>query len=233
MISFLRRHRKSIFIATITTFLAGMFVGLGGYWFTSRDNEGIAARVGGAKIKEETVRRRVEQYAEAMRQQGRELDDAGMARLRREMLNDMMVDEMLAVYADTLGLKVTDDELARDIRGTRAFQTEDGKFSQDLYFRQVRAAFRESPQEYERSRRKSIKAVKVKQLIWKMAKVPPQEIESTLVEAKKQAPKKDAGKITRESVAEVLQRQRAIELINQCLKTVSTQVEHQEFAQPG
>ena len=44
-------------------------------------------------------------------------------------------------------------------------------------------------------------------------------------------PKKDADKITRSAVAEALQRQRAVELINQCLRQLSTQVEHQVYAQ--
>ena len=155
MISFLRRYQKSIFVATISVFLSGTFVGLGGFYFTSRDNDGAVARIGGNKIPAMKLLLRVNQYADALRQKGSEVDDAMMSRLKREMLNDMMIEEMMAIKADELGLKVTNDELSRDIRATPAFQRA-GQFDQDVYFQQVRAIFRETPQEYERSRRKSL-----------------------------------------------------------------------------
>ncbi|MEK7389407.1 MAG: SurA N-terminal domain-containing protein [Elusimicrobiota bacterium] len=228
MISFLRRHQKSIFIATVTVFLSGSFVGLGSYWFTSRDMDGIVARIGGAKIPAARLLLRVNQYADSLRSKGTEVDDAMMSRLKREMLNDMMIEEMLVIKADEIGLKVTDDELSRDIRATPAFQR-GGQFDQDVYFQQVRALFRETPQEYERSRRKAIKSGRLKQLIFRSAKVSALEIDEAYAEAKKTTPPKDAAKITKESVAQGLQQQRAIELINQCLRQLSSQVAHQVF----
>ena len=228
MISFLRRHQKSIFVATISVFLSGSFVGLGGVWFTSRDNDGVVARIGGNKIPAQRLLLRVNNYADALRAKGNEVDDAMMARLRREMLNDMMIEEMLAIKADELGLKVTNDELSRDIRATPAFQR-GGQFDQDAYFMQVRAMFRETPQEYERSRRKSIKSGRLKQLLYRTAKVPASEVDAAYAQAVKSAPKKDAAKITKEGVAQSLQQQRAVELINHCLRQMSSQIEHQVF----
>lgn len=226
MISFLRRHQKSIFVATVSVFLSGSFVGLGGFWFTSRDNDGAVARIGGNKISAQKLLLRVNQYADSLRAKGAEVDDAMMSRLKRERLNDMMVDEMLAIKADELGLKVSNDELARDIRATPAFQRE-GQFDQDAYFRQVRAIFRETPQEYERSRRKSIKSGRLKQLLYRMAKVAPAEVDAAYAQVLKSSSKKDAAKITKEAVAQNLRQQRAIELINHCLKQLSASVEHQ------
>ena len=66
MISFLRRHQKSIFVATISVFLSGSFVGLGGFYFTSRDNDGAVARIGGNKIPAQRLLLRVNQYADAL-----------------------------------------------------------------------------------------------------------------------------------------------------------------------
>lgn len=226
MISFLRRHQKSIFVATISVFLSGTFVGLGGFYFTSRDTDGAVARIGGNKIPAQKLLLRVNQYADALRAKGTDVDDAMMSRLKHEMLNDMMIEEMMAIKADELGLKVTNDELSRDIRATPAFQRS-GQFDQDTYFQQVRAIFRETPQEYERSRRKSIKSGRLKQLIYRMAKVPPAEVDAAYAKVVKTAPKKDAAKITKEAVAQNLQQQRAVELINHCLKQLSSQVEHQ------
>lgn len=226
MISFLRRHQKSVFAATISVFVLSITVGLGGMYFTDNDNDGAVARIGGAKIPAQRLLLRVSMYAEALRAKGTEVDDAMMSRLKREMLNDMMIEEMMALKADELGLKVTNDELSRDIRATPAFQRE-GQFDQDTYFRQVRALFRENPQEYERSRRKSIKSGRLKQLIYRTAKVPQSEVDAAYAQVLRSAPKKDAAKITKESVAQNLQQQRAVELINHCLKQLSTTVEHQ------
>lgn len=226
MISFLRRHQKSIFVATISVFLSGTFVGLGGYFFTSRDTDGAVARIGGTKIPAQKLLLRVNQYADALRAKGTEVDDAMMSRLKREMLNDLMIEEMMAIKADELGLKVSNDELSRDIRATPAFQR-GGQFDQDVYFQQVRSIFRETPQEYEASRRKAIKSGRLKQLIYRTAKVPQSDVDAVYAQAVKAAPKKDQAKITKAAVAQNLQQQRAIELINHCLKQLSATVEHQ------
>jgi hypothetical protein len=228
MISFLRRHQKSIFVATISVFLCGSFVGFGGAWFTGRDMDGVAARIGRVKIPAQRVQLRANQYADVLRDKGAEIDDAMMVRLRREMLNEMMIEELLAMKAAELGLKVTNDQLAREIRGTPAFQ-QNGQFSQDAYFQQVRARFRENPQEYERGRRKSILSGQLKQLFYRVSKPPVADVDAAYAAALKSAPKKDAAKVTRESVAQQLQQQRAVELINYCLKQMSAQVEHQIF----
>ena len=93
----------------------------------------------------------------------------------------------------------------------------------------IRAPFRETPQEYERSRSKSIKSGRLKQLLYRTAKVPAAEVEAAYAQAIKSAPKKDAAKITKEGVSQSLQQQRAVELINHCLKQMSSQIEHQVF----
>ncbi len=226
MISFLRRHQKSVFVATISVFLLSIFVGLGGFYFTDRDTDGAVARIGASKIPAQKLLLRVNQYADVLRSKGTEVDDAMMSRLKREMLNDMMIEELMALKADELGLKVTNDELSRDIRATPAFQR-GGQFDQDVYFQQVRAIFRENPQEYERSRRKAIKSGRLKQLLYRMARVPPAEVDAAYALVLKSAPKKD--RMTRAAVANNLQQQRAVELINHCLKQLSTQVEHQQW----
>ena len=99
----------------------------------------------------------------------------------------------------------------------------------DVYFQQVRASFRETPQEYERSRRKAIKSGRLKQLLYRTAKAPASEVDAAYQAALKSAPKKDAAKISREGVAQSLQQQRAVELINHCLRQMSSQIEHQIF----
>ena len=226
MMSFLRRHRKTIFAATLAVFFGGMFVGFGGYWFTCRDLQGVVARVGSTKIEYSALLTNVNLYADRLREQGTELDDAKLAQLKREMLNNMMVDEMLALKADELGIVVTDDELARDIRATPAF-SQGGQFDQDAYFSMVRQRFHMSPQDYERERRKAIKTARLKSLFYRTAKVSPAELKTEYAASNKGSLKnfeKDKA-----SFAMRVQQQRALELVNHCLRQMQTQVEIQNL----
>jgi hypothetical protein len=222
MSSFLRRHQKSIFIATMSVFFGGMFVGFGGYWFTDRDMQGVVARVGKIKITNETLTTRVNLYADRLREQGTDLDDAKLSALKHEMLNNMMVDEMLSLKADELGLVVTDEELARDIRATPAFNRA-GQFDQDAYFQAVRATFHESPQEYEGERRKAIKTSRLKSLFYRLVKVSPDETREAYAAVNKGALKNFEKE--KDSFAMRLQQQRALELVNYCLHQMQSQVE--------
>jgi hypothetical protein len=221
MSAFLRRHQKSIFIATMTVFFGGMFVGFGGYWFTDRDMQGVVARVGKVKISGDALATRVNLYADRLREQGTELDDAKLTALKREMLNNMMVDEMLALKADELGLVVTDEELARDIRATPAFNRA-GQFDQDAYFQAVRATFHESPQEYESERRKAIKTSRLKSLFYRQVKVSPDETREAYALVNKGAMKNFEKE--KDAFAMRLQQQRALELVNYCLHQMQSQV---------
>ena len=226
MNSFLRRHQKSIFAATLSVFFGGMFVGFGGYWFTNRDMQGVVARVGKVKITNETLTTRVDLYGERLREQGTELDDAKILQLKREMLNNMMVDEMLVLKADELGLVVTDEELARDIRATPAFNRA-GQFDQDAYFQAFRATFHESPQEYENERRKSIKTARLKSLFFRLTKVSPDELREGYGAANKGSYKNFEKE--KDAFAQRLQQQRALELVNYCLHQMQAQVEIQNL----
>ena len=226
MMTFLRRHRKAVFAATLAVFFGGTFVGFGGYWFSSRDMQGVVARVGSTKIQYSTLINNVNLYAEGLRDQGTDLDDAKLAQLKREMLNNMMVDELLAMKAEDLGIVVTDDELARDIRATRAFN-HDGQFDQDAYFSIVRNRFRMSPQEYENERRKALKTARLKSLFYRTAKVSPEELKAEYAAANKGSMKKFAKE--KDAFASRLQQQRALQLVNQCLRQMQTQVEIQSF----
>jgi parvulin-like peptidyl-prolyl isomerase len=222
MSSFLRRHQKSIFIATMTIFFGGMFVGFGGYMLTDKDMQGVVARVGKIKITNETLTTRVNLYADRLREQGTDLDDAKLSALKREMLNNMMVDEMLAIKADELGLVVTDEELARDIRATPAFNRA-GQFDQEAYFQAVRATFRESPQEYESERRKAIKTSRLKSFFYRVVKISPDEVREAYAAANKGVLKNFEKE--KDSFAMRLQQQRALELVNYCLHQMQSQVE--------
>ena len=222
MMAFLRRHKTTLFMATISVFLIGTFVGLGGYLFTSKDNSGTVATVGSTKIPYQDYVNRVNQYTEALRSRGADVTDDMTKEVKQGVLREMIVDELLQQKADEMGLVVTDGELANDIQGTPAFQ-QNGAFDQSLYFSRVRQVFHDSPEAYERSRRKALKAMKVKQLIFHAAKLAPSEVAEAYKASNKGSMKDfEAKKDAFESKA---QQQRALDLINYYLKQLAQQTE--------
>ena len=222
MISLLRRYRKSLFIGVIAIFLIGTFVGLGGYLFTSRDMAGIVASVGRTKIPYQDYVQRVNQYSDIMRSRGTDVTDAMLKEVKQGVLREMIVDELLQQKADEMGILVADEELARDIHNTPAFQR-DGQFEQQLYFSRVRQIYRDTPEVYERERRKTLKAMKLKQLIFHAAKFTPAEIQEAYRTAHKGSVKDlEKDKAAFENKA---QQSRALDLINFYLRQLAQQVE--------
>lgn len=229
MISFLRRYHRTLFLAVIAIFLTATFVGLGGYLFTSKDTSSAVATVGSAKIPYSRYISRVNQYAEVLRSRGTNVTDDTLKELKRAMLQEMIVDELLVAKADEMGLMVTDEELARDIRNTPAFQR-DGAFSQEIYFYAVRQSFGETPEKYEESRRRQIKASKFKQMLYQSAKLTPQEVDAAFKREQEAFAKEHKGslkdfKLTKEGAAGKEQQQKALELINYYLRQLVSQIQ--------
>jgi len=226
MISLLSRHRKALFIAVIAVFLIGTFVGLGGYLFSSRDTSGTVALVGSVKIPYTRFAVRVDQYAETLRSKGTDVSDDMLKQIKQGMLRDMIVDALLSIKADELGIIVTDEELARDIRNTPAFQR-GGAFDQDVYFSVIRSQFRDTPQAYEAQRLQQIKTNKFKQLVYQTAKVTPLDLSQAYAQEHKGVMKsfeKDKAEFTSK-----LQQQRALDLLNYYLRQLSTQIEIRSY----
>ncbi len=221
MISFLRRYRKALFISTIAIFLLGTFVGLGGYLFTSRDTGQAVASVGSTKIPYMRFISRVNQYADAVRSRGGEVTDAQLKALKFEMMRDMIVDELLQLKADELGLQVTDEELARDVRGTAAFQS-GGQFSPQAYAHALRT-LHDTTQGYEETRRNAIKAGRLKQLLYQAAKTSPAELQELYAKEHKGSLK--GYEKQKDAFASQVRQTRALDLINFLLRQLSGQVE--------
>lgn len=226
MIRWLSRHRRPLFIAVVAIFLIGTFVGLGGYLFTSRDTIGSVATVGSTKIPYSEFTNRVSRYTDAMRERGTEVTDAMAKEVKQEMLRDMIVEELLRVKADEIGIVVTDDELGRDIQNDPSFQR-GGAFSDDIEAQVAHRVFHDSVQGYEEMRRKNIKTGKLKRLIFESAKLTPAEVQE-LYAAQNKGLMKDFEK-NKASFEGKVQQQRALELINYYLRQIAAQVDIRSY----
>lgn len=225
ILSYLRRHRSTLFIGMVAIFLIGIFVGLGGYMFTSRDMSEAVAVVGQTKIPYVRFSARINMYLDAMRQQGKDIPDAQLAEIKQAMLRDMIVDEVLYQEAEKMGIEVTDLELSSAIRSNRGFQR-DGHFDPALYFQAVRQSLRMSPEDYEREQRKSMMAAKLKQLIFESSKLMPGELADEYRRAK--GSMKEFEK-TGAAFGQELERMRALDMINFFLRQVSGQLDIRQF----
>jgi hypothetical protein len=165
---------------------------------------------------------RVQQYSEMLRSKGTDVTDEMQKQIKQEMLRDMIVEELMKEKADDMGLKVTDDSLARDIQNTPAFQ-HNGAFNQQLYFQAVHQIYRDTPESYEKSRRDTLKARMLQGLLFESSKLAPGEAEETYAEMNKGS-MKDFDKKKDEFTAK-LRQQKGLELINYYLRQMTTQIE--------
>ncbi|MBI3298226.1 MAG: SurA N-terminal domain-containing protein [Elusimicrobia bacterium] len=225
MMSFLRRHKETLVLAVFIIFLVGIFVGLGGYYFTGADTTESVAVVGGAKIPYMRYRTRLSQTLDALRAQGTEVSDAMEGQLKQDLLREMIVDELLAQQAEKLGLEVSDAEVANTIQQTPAFQR-DGRFDQQLYFQAVRAQFRVAPEQFEKMHRRLMLGAKLKNQMFRLTKVLPAEIREEYLRGGGALKDFDAKK---DAFMRELQQQRTLDALNFYLRQLATSVEIRSF----
>lgn len=211
MISLLRRYRQPLIVSMVVVFFIGIFVGLGGYFFTGADHSEAVAVVDGEKIPYFRFRNRANQYVETLRSQGTEVTEETTARIKQDLLRDMIVDEILAQEAGKMGLRVSDGELALAIQNTPGFQR-DGRFDQGLYFQSVRFQFGSNPAQFEEAQRHDMLAGKLKALMFRNAKILPGELRAEYLRAKA-GPIRDFEK-NKERFAGELRQRRALDTVN-------------------
>ncbi|MBI4051710.1 MAG: SurA N-terminal domain-containing protein [Elusimicrobia bacterium] len=237
MIGYLIRYRRPIFISTVSVFLVSIFVGMGGYLFTSADRSGAVAEVGRVKIPYQDFQIQVNRILERMQEEKKDVSDTVQNQVKQEILREMIVDEILYQKAKELGIEVTDLELASEIQHTPAFQ-HNNVFNQGLYIQTLQYRFRMSPEQYEEWRRKALTAFKFRQLMFLTAKLSPREIQDQeqayrkkLVEIKDKKQREELQKTLqdKERLASSLTQERAIHMINFFLKQATTGLEVKSY----
>ncbi|MBI4249704.1 MAG: SurA N-terminal domain-containing protein [Elusimicrobia bacterium] len=235
MISFLGRHRKTIFLVTIFGFLIGTFVGLGAYLFTDMDATRAVAEVGKTKIPYTRFLSQSNQVLDRMRNQGTDVTDDLRRQIKDDVLKEMIVEELLYAEAVKLGIQTTDLELAYDVHNTPAFQT-NNNFDQAAYVNALYYLFRMGPKEYEELRRRSLTALKYRRFIYESAKIHPSELDGRLKTAMEDHQKKNKGSSKgfeaekeKEKIAGMLKQERSIHLLNYRLRQMSSQIPIKSF----
>ncbi|MDA8243053.1 MAG: SurA N-terminal domain-containing protein [Elusimicrobia bacterium] len=173
MISFFSKHRRIVFIVTVSIFLVGVFVGLGAYVFTG-DSMGAVADVGGTKIPYQRFLSQVNRVMANFKDSNTEVNDVMAKTVKQEVFREMIIEELLAQQAKKMGMRVPDFEVAVEVQNTPQFR-ENGQFSPRAYYQTVYNEFQMSPTEYEAWRKQARMAAKFKQFLYTSVKVTPSE----------------------------------------------------------
>ena len=200
MISFFNRHKRAIFIATTATFLAGVFVGLSAYVGDSNAYNDVA-RVGKKTIPYAAFIQNVNRTMSVLRERSESIPDVLQKQVEGQILQEMIIEEVMAQLAAEHGLRVTDFEVAADVQSSPAFM-KDGVFNPIMYRQVLWRQLKMKPAEYEAERRKYRLSLKFRQLLMSAAKITPAEVkEEFLAEGNKE---KDFAKAEQGAARELL-----------------------------
>ena len=202
MISFFAKHRRVVFIATVSIFLVGVFVGLGAYVFTS-SSLGAVAEVGGVEISYQRFLSQVNRITGGMRESGTEVNEVLAKTVKQEVFREMLIEELFSQQGEKMGMRVPDFEIAVEVQNTPQFR-EGGAFSPRAYYQTVAGEFQMSPSEYEAWRKKARLSSKFKQFVYTSMKVTPEEAKSSYLARNKSLAgyEKERAKYTEELARE-------------------------------
>ena len=167
MMTFLRKHQRTIFAITIGGFLSGTFIGFGGYFFGgNRTGNDPVVVINGVKIPYNTYSQVFSRMIDQARSNPEqpELTPEFMAHKKQEALQDVIQEEVFWQEANKYGIAISDKELAADIQHYPAFQ-KDGVFDQRTYYQVLGQMLRTTPRKFEEVRRRQIAAYKLRHLI--------------------------------------------------------------------
>ncbi|BAK73134.1 peptidylprolyl isomerase [Arcobacter sp. L] len=166
MITWMQRHKKwlviTIWISTIA-FVGAGFVGWGSYEYGKQG--GVVAVVGDREISVEEYQQEYSNlYDQYSRMFGTMFNKelAEQLKLKDVALRQALQKNLIMSYGDSLGLDVTNEEIAKELLKYQAF-TKDGKFDKETYIR-VLAQNRMTPKDFEESLKRGLLLQKVQKL---------------------------------------------------------------------
>ncbi len=136
MIGFMQKHKKylivTIWVSTIA-FVGAGFVGWGSYSFSSTSN--AVAVVGETKISMDKMQREYARLYNIYNQLiGGTLDEEQAKKMgvEEQAINNLIIKALMLNYAHDLGLRVSKEEIIKEITTTELFQN-NGKFDEQIY----------------------------------------------------------------------------------------------------
>lgn len=172
--SFFKKYRSNIFAITVIGFIAGIFLGFGGY-IRATSNINTLASVNGKKILLSRFNRIVNQNIDNYRNQGYEINEEVIKSIKQQVFRELLQEEVFWQESKKFGIVVTDAEVYQSIIRTPAFQ-KDGKFDRETYLKTLFYRLKMSPKEFEETRKKQIAMYKLRELVISSVKISPNEL---------------------------------------------------------
>ncbi len=179
MITWMQRHKKYLVVTiwiSVIAFVGAGFVGWGAYDFNS-DRSSAVAKVGDRKV---TVQEYQMAYANYysfynnMLGGGLTQEKADKMGLEKIVMQSIINETLILVYADEIGLRATDDEVMSVLVSDKAFQ-KDGVFDKERYYSTIKQS-RIKAKDYENGLQKQILLSKVQKIL----KLKPTEVEKEI-----------------------------------------------------
>lgn len=158
-------------------------MGLGAYLIGTRGASDAVARIGRKNISYDKFLKNVYRYTDTLERQNIEVTDEMRKEIKKQVLQEMMVEEVLSQSALDYDIMVTDKEVFDYITSVPAFQ-KNGVFDSELYHRGLWYAFRMKPAEFEADTRHTILAGKFRFLLTTACKSTPAETLQTFLTEK-------------------------------------------------
>ncbi|MGC8867405.1 MAG: SurA N-terminal domain-containing protein [Elusimicrobiales bacterium] len=226
MIAFFLKHKKTIFLITVIVFVVSIFFGLGAYVGIISLGDTVA-KVGSRKIGWKHYQRMFSIAMDRVLKEHKELQGEEAYKVVEKMVKDevfkeMIVDEILRMEAEKFDFRISDFEVALEIRNTPAFLL-DGRFDARAYVSSIWSKYRMTPAEYEDWRRNQRLSGRFKSFLLEAVKVTPDELEFYRQFIKDKSIK-DNNKF-----AAAVKQQKFIDIANNYLRSVISKLEVQDF----
>lgn len=225
MIGFFNRHKKTIFTITVFVFVISIFFGLGAY-IGEINLKTTVAKIGSKKVPYEKYERLLRIAMDNMLRNKKDLDGEGLKvvenMIKNEVFKELIVEEIFKMQALSMGMKVSDFEVAVEIQNTKDF-TNDGKFDPRLYVSTIWSRYRMTPKKYEEWRREIRLGNKFKSFIYEIVKVSPDDINLYLTAINQKERQNIKDPIT------TIKQQKFLDIANQYLKDKVSTTEIQDY----
>lgn len=247
MITFMRRHRRSLQISlllVIAAFVASLFV-FGATGTGGRDGgvlDGVAT-VNGETISVERYQRRYQEYLNLYQQSLRERFTPDLAErmgLPRQVVDDLVQETLVNQRADAEGLAVSDEELNAQIHAIPAFQ-ESGRFTLKRY-EDVLRRLNYTKASFEEDMRRRLTRQKVEQTVRGAVRVSDAEVEQAFVHMREEvravwalvetAPLAAAAAVTDEELEAYLKSHSAEFRLPERVRAQYVAIDPKDFARP-
>ncbi len=174
--NWLRKHKNTILVVLLGSFLLSTFIAFGLY---QRGDSGVARDV--AEVNDEKIpysyfltiyNRALNQH----RDKGEAVSPEVANQMKQEVVQELVREAVFYQEAKRYSIQVGDQELAQVLTNYPAFK-KDGKFDPSVYAQALQYSLRTTPEEFEESQRRQIAIAKLRGMVMQSIKISNKEME--------------------------------------------------------